>query len=157
MYRGLIFYPLRSRIFVKFSAILFDHGLNSIFWAEPHSLENLSILENLAITCPYTDHPTFRPSAPQAYQCLISHFLASLGACKLILNIHVLINWQLSKQCIRWPVSPDHIAGSGINPLSSSVFWELSADRLLLFKWSQAQDQFLKNACEISYVHELHR
>ena len=67
---------------------------------DPHSLENLSILENLAITWPYTDHPTFRRSAPQAYQCLISHFLASLGACSLILYIHVaihvVINWQLS-------------------------------------------------------------
>ena len=82
--------------------------------------------------------------APQAYQCLISHFLASLGPCSLILyihTIHVVINWQLSKQCIRWPVSPDLIAGSGLDPLSSSVFLKLSADKLLLFKWSQAQVQ----------------
>ena len=41
------------------------------------SIENLSILGNSAITWPYTDHLTFRPSAPQVYQCLISHFLAS--------------------------------------------------------------------------------
>ena len=27
-----------------------------------------------------TDRPTVRPSAPQAYQCLLSHFLAALGA-----------------------------------------------------------------------------
>ena len=27
-----------------------------------------------------TDRPTDRPSAPQAYQCLLSHFLATLGA-----------------------------------------------------------------------------
>ena len=27
-----------------------------------------------------TDRPTDRPSAPEAYQCLLSHFLASLGA-----------------------------------------------------------------------------
>ena len=26
-----------------------------------------------------TDRPTDRPSAPQAYQCLLSHFLATLG------------------------------------------------------------------------------
>ena len=32
--------------------------------------------------------------------------------------------------------------GSGIDPLSSSVFFKVSADKLLLFKWSQAQVQF---------------
>ena len=46
--------------------------------------------------------PNDRPSAPQAFQCLISHFLASLEACNLILHIHVVINWQLSKQGIRY-------------------------------------------------------
>ena len=75
---GSFFYPLRSRIFLTFFAdILFDQGLNSVFWAEPQSSENLSILENLANMCLYTNRPTFLPSAPQAYQCLISHFLAS--------------------------------------------------------------------------------
>ena len=67
-----------------------------------------------------------------------------------------MISWQLSKQCIHWPVSPDRIAGSGINTLSSSTFLKLSADKLLLFKWSQAQVQFFLKACEISYVHRLH-
>ena len=38
-----------------------------------------------------TDRPTDRPSAPQAYQCLLSHFLATLGAqekadCKSMLS-----------------------------------------------------------------------
>ena len=42
----------------------------------------------MALTCPYTDRPTFLPSAPQAYQCLISHFLPSLGACNLIVHPH---------------------------------------------------------------------
>ena len=98
LYYGLIFLPIEVTYFLKFSAdILFNHGLNSLFLEELQSLENLSILENLAITWPYTDHPTFRPSASQANQCLISHFLASLGACNPILYIHVLINWPLSK------------------------------------------------------------
>ena len=40
--------------------------------AEPHSQENLSILENLVITWPYNERPTDdRRSAPQAYQCKI--------------------------------------------------------------------------------------
>ena len=29
-----------------------------------------------------------------------------------VLDIHVMINWHLSKQGIRWPVSRDHIVGS---------------------------------------------
>ena len=49
--------------------------------AEPHSLVNLPIPENLVITWPYTDRPpTRRPSAPQENQCLLSHFLTTLGA-----------------------------------------------------------------------------
>ena len=40
--------------------------------------------------------------------------LVSVGACKLILHVHVVINWQLSKQDIHWSVSHDRIAGSGI-------------------------------------------
>ena len=59
-----------------------------------------------------------------------------------ILNINVLINWQLSKEGTRSLVSLDRIAGSGVNPSRSSVFWKLSADKLLVFKWSQAQVQF---------------
>ena len=55
-----------------------------------------------------------------------------------------MINWQLSKQGIRWPVSPDRIAGSGVDPSRSSIFLKLSADKLLVFKWSQAQVCFLK-------------
>ena len=33
------------------------------------------------------------------------------------------MNWQLSKQGIRWPISPDCIAGSGVDPSRSSIFW----------------------------------
>ena len=95
--------------------------------------------------------PPARPSAPQAHQCSISHFLASLGAqenwyCAFIiahiLHINVVINWQLLKQGIRWPVSPDSIAGSGVDPSSSSIFFKLSFDKLPVLKWSQAQVQF---------------
>ena len=60
------------------------------------------------------------------------------------LHINVVINWQLSKQSIRWPVSPDRIAGSGVDPSRSSTFLKLSADKLLVFRWSQAQVYFLK-------------
>ena len=34
-----------------------------------------------------------------------------------------MINRQLSKQGIRWPVSPDHTAGVSVHPSKSSIFW----------------------------------
>ena len=34
-----------------------------------------------------------------------------------------MINWQLSKQSIRWPVSPDRTAGSSVDLSRSSIFW----------------------------------
>ena len=93
-----------------------------------------------------------RPSAPQVNQCLILTLSRQFGSTgRLILHtyctsmwqsINVVINWQLSKQGIRWPVSPDHIAGSGVDPSRSSIFLKLSADKLLVFKWSHAQVQF---------------
>ena len=58
-----------------------------------------------------------------------------------IWDINVLINWQQPKQGTRWPVSLDRIAGSCVDPSRSSIFLKLSADRLLVFKWSQAQVQ----------------
>ena len=33
-----------------------------------------------------------------------------------------MINWQLSKQVIRWTVSPDRTAGSSVGPSRSSMF-----------------------------------
>ena len=58
------------------------------------------------------------------------------------LHINVVINWQLSKHGIRWTVSPDRIAGSDVNPSSGRYFWKLSADNLLVLKWSQAHVYF---------------
>ena len=55
-----------------------------------------------------------------------------------------MINWQLSKQDIRWPVSLDRIAGSGVDSSRTSIFLKLSADKLLVFKWLQAQVYFFK-------------
>ena len=34
-----------------------------------------------------------------------------------------MIKWQLSKQGIRWQVSPDRTAGSSVDPSRSSIFW----------------------------------
>ena len=43
----------------------------------------------------------------------------------LILDIYVMINWHLSKQGIRWPISRDHIAGSSIQ-LVEVTYWPLA-------------------------------
>ena len=44
--------------------------------------------------------------------------------------MNVVINWQLSKQDIRWPVSSDRTASSSVDPSRSSTFLKLSADKL---------------------------
>ena len=63
-----------------------------------------------------------------------------------------MINWQLSRQGIRWPVSPERIAGSGVDPSRSSIFLKLSADKVPVFKWLQAQVYFFLNSYEICCV-----
>ena len=80
--------------------------------------------ENLVITWP-TNRPTDLTSVRTTG---ISMFTLTLSSCfrspgESWLHINVVINWQLSKQDIRWPVSPDRIAGSGIDPSRSSIFW----------------------------------
>ena len=70
----------------------------------------------------------------------MSHFLASMGACNLILHIHVVVNCQLWKQGILWLVSHDCIAGSGVDP-SQLRFFNFSADKLVVFNRLHAQLQ----------------
>ena len=50
----------------------------------------------------------------------------------LMIDIHIMVNWQLSKQGICWPESHDHIAGSGtslsrlsLDPIDLSPFGHL--------------------------------
>ena len=51
----------------------------------------------------------------------------------LILDIHVMINWPLSKQDICWPVARDHIAGSRVQFIEVMCFLKLTADQVLVF------------------------
>ena len=101
-----------------------------------------------------THRATDHPSAPHAYQCLLtlSSYFGSPG--ESWLHINVVVNWQLSKQGIRWPVSPDRIAGSGVDPSRSSIFWSypltiysFSNDRRLTFTF------FKKNSYQICCVY----
>ena len=47
-----------------------------------------------------------------------------LPCTSLILNVHVISNWHLSKQGICWPVSRDHIAGSSLQHRGYLFFWD---------------------------------
>ena len=71
-----------------------------------------------------TDRPSDRPSVRTTgipmFTLTRSSYFGSQG--ESWLHISVVINWQLSKQGIRWPVSPDRIAGSGVDPSRSSIF-----------------------------------
>ena len=86
----------------------------------------------------FGSHVTVRtstlPSAPEGNQCESSHFLATVRAWNLILHIHVVVNWQLSKQGVRWPVSHNYIAGSGVDPPMLHVFFEIIHWQVSSFK-----------------------
>ena len=113
----------------------------------------LPIPENLVITWPYTERPpSVRITGIPMFTVTLSSYFWSPG--ENWLHINVVINLQLSKQVIRWPVSPDRIAGSGVEPSKSSTFLKLSTDKVVLvFKCSQAQVSFFKNSYEICCVY----
>ena len=48
-----------------------------------------------------------------------------LPCTSLILNIHVISNWHLSKQGICWPVSRDHIASSSLQLVEVTCFFDV--------------------------------
>ena len=98
-----------------------------------------------------TDWPSVRTTGIPIFTLALSTYFGSPG--ESWLHINVVINWQLSKQGIRWPVSPDPIAGSGVDPSRSSIFLKLSADNLLVFKWPQAHVYlFLKFISNMLYL-----
>ena len=67
--------------------------------------------------------------------------LASSQHTSLILDINVMVNWQLSKQGIRWPVSHDQIAGSNWTLWRLPVFVKWIADQGLLVDWIVGSSQ----------------
>ena len=58
-----------------------------------------------------------------------------------------MINWQLSKLDICWPVSPDRIAGLGVDPLRSSIFLKLS------IRWQVTCFQMIAGSSLIFLIH----
>ena len=51
-----------------------------------------------------------------------------------VLNIYAMVNWHLSKQGIRWPVSCDHIVGSGLELIEVLFVFKLTTDQALVFR-----------------------
>ena len=100
-----------------------------------------------------TDRPSDRPSVRTTgipmFTLTLSRYFGSPG--ESWLHINVVINWQLSKQGIRWPVSPDRIAGSGVDPSRSSIFWSYP---LTIYSFSNDRRlSFFKNSYQICCVY----
>ena len=51
----------------------------------------------------------------------------------LMIDVHVMVIWQLSERGICWPVAHDRAAGSSFNLFRSFTFLRFSADQLLTF------------------------
>ena len=91
----------------------------------------------------FGSHMTVHPSvSPQGNQDEISHFLASVGACNMILHILVVVN-KLSAVKTRYLLTSIIWPCCGLQcwPIEVTLFFKFSADKLLLFSWSQAQFQ----------------
>ena len=68
-----------------------------------------------------------------------SIFVARSPSLTFIFQIHFMLNWQLSKQGICWPVSRDRIVGSSRERIEVTVFWSWPLTRLWIFIESRAQ------------------
>ena len=102
-----------------------------------------------------TDRPSVRPSAPQAYQCLLSPFLATLGAqekadCTSMLSLIDSCQKRVSTDQYHLTLSRAQVR---VDPSRSSISLKLSADNLLVFKWSQARVYFFLNSYQICCVY----
>ena len=53
-----------------------------------------------------------------------------------------MINWQLSKQGTRWPVSHDHIMGSSVELTKVRCFLKFTADQGMDFHWIAGSSTF---------------
>ena len=65
----------------------------------------------------------------------LSHPGLPLRQISLILDIRIMFNWRPSYHEIRWPVSRDHIAGSGLELIKFACFFKLAADQVYVFDW----------------------
>ena len=103
----------------------------------------LCIWEILVVRWLYAVHTPVHPSVCTTGKPIWNvTFCSWCGSLKhvfnLLIDIHIMVNWQLSSLGISWPESNECIAGSGANS-SRSIVIMLSAAQLLAFNWLQAQ------------------
>ena len=96
-------------------------GQEKIFYRLHISLDFVNV--NAKQTFPFLFFPGFSGAKHLPFGPFPLPFsLARDRACNAhILDINVVINWQLSKY--RWPVALDRTRGSGVDPSRSSIFW----------------------------------
>ena len=82
---------------------------------------------------PPADRPSVRTTGQPMFTFTFSYYFGNPG--ENWLHINVVINWQLSKQGIRWPASPGCIGGSSVDPSRSNTFLKLSADNSIHVHW----------------------
>ena len=69
-----------------------------------------------------------------------------LPCTSLILDIHAMINWHLSKQGIRWPVSRDLIAGSSLQLVEATCFCEVD-------RWPRCWfSDWIAGLCQVNWL-----
>ena len=103
----------------------------------------LCIWEILVVRWLYAVHTPVHPSVcttgKPIWNVTFSSWCGSLKhVFNLLIDIHIMVNWQLSSLGISRPESNECIAGSGANS-SRSIVVMLSAAQLLAFNWLQAQ------------------
>ena len=92
----------------------------------------------MVIAWPYTDRPpSVRTTGIPMFPLTVSSYSGSPG--ENWLHINVGINWQLSKQGICWPISLTVSRAQVSTHTGWVLFLKLSGNKLLVFKWSQAQ------------------
>ena len=82
-----------------------------------------------------------RETENNAYAKFLGDKQRALWYVMVFLEWSIVVNLQLSKQGIRWPVLHDRIADSGVDPSGLRVFLTFCADKFLVFNWSQAKLQ----------------
>ena len=108
--------PCNSFLMVKMASGM-DHGR-----MRPMTTTTTTTVAAAAATM--TNDAAQHGGYPAKYQ--VMHW-CSLGLqhISLILGMHIMCNWQLSYQEICWPVSHDHIAGSGLELIKVVCFFFL--------------------------------
>ena len=88
-------------------------------------MEHFSGTNETIITWPYTDQPTDRRPHHRATNVYSYTFYLVWEPRRKLIAHQCWDQLTVAKQGIRWPVSPDRIAGSGVDPSRLSTFFQV--------------------------------